>query len=493
MCLGRRRAVQAHAVALAVSAATAADQSALPLLRGSGGDRRGLSLELSSICEAPTLKYDRKEFIPAAFFDRSYFTFPRQGSLHSFMVGPRGEITMPTDATVGAEGTSSSPGSTSAVSLGTFSHYNHISPAATYANGDDDSRCETESKRREVEVYFIIDRTGATDFSFSYCQTMTCHFHFLIGVPEAHLVSHGYIQYPGPSKWAGLGPVYGRKPFLPEVPSYDVCPSLEILPNSFDLLEEKNVDASKSGYDHGILLCEMSVVTKTDPGSCQASVGKAKGDYPSIMARSDEHSAPFATTCDSRETVHEGGDHSVHTTCNTFAWDEETSSFQDVFHTEIIVTAVDDEAPSIQCPMIPVDMTTEDTFFHSSMMAEDNCGEVKVFCSRPIRGRCDDFSFDMFERPIISNSEVSELRLRRGTFCFMCVAADSSLSDEAGNPIFDEELSNGVLDENQNYLYKSSRGEWKSGQPSDPDSGFLYSSSRVSRVSEPCLVQVNVI
>ena len=157
--------------------------------------------------------------------------------------------------------------------------------------------------------------------------------------------------------------------------------------------------------------------------------------------------------------------------------------------------AVDAEPPKIHCPMIAVDMLADDTFSSLSIMSEDNCGPAKVFCSRPIRSRCNNLSVDMFERPTVSQDRVApeELGLRPGTYCFSCVAADSSLSDENGDPIYDEEIANGILDENSTYLYQDNDGNWKSGQPSDPGTGLLYSSSRISRVSSSCLVQVNVV
>ena len=140
-------------------------------------------------------------------------------------------------------------------------------------------------------------------------------------------------------------------------------------------------------------------------------------------------------------------------------------------------------------------MSPADAFSSLSIMSEDNCGPCKVFCSRQIRSKCDNLHVDMFERPKISQDLVApdQLGLRPGTYCFSCVAADSSLSDENGDPIYDEEIANSILDENLTYLYQDEDGYWKSGLPSDPKSGVLYISSRISRVSEPCLVQVNVI
>ena len=303
-------------------------------------------------------------------------------------------------------------------------------------------------------------------------------------------MSYGY--HPGPSKYLGLGP-FGRKPFLPQIENYDICPSVQSLPDSFLLQDQENMEASKSAVYYSLFQCTMDVVVPTDPGTCQATVSAEH--YPAIMTRSDEYSAPFATSCDLKETIQERGDHSTAAHCNTFAWDEDTSVFQDLFSTEISIAAVDVEPPKIHCPMIPVDMSPADTFSSLSVMSEDNCGSNKVFCSRPIRSKCDHLNVDMFKRPTISQDLVApdQLGLRPGTFCFQCVAADSSLSDENGDPIYDEEIANGILDEKKTYLYQDEDGYWKSGQPSDPETGLLYSASRISRVSEPCLVQVNVI
>ena len=480
----------------ALSSLVDADPAAtdLPLLRGTSAEssrrRRRMNgvLDLNSICEAPTVHHDRDEFIPAAFFDGSYFTFTHQGSSHSFLVGPRGEVEMPVNSDIDADAGSD----VTTVSLGTFSHYSHISPAATYANGDEDDTCPTDNKRRDLEVYFIIDRSGTTDISFHVCEPVPCHIHILVGVPEAHLLSYGY--HPGPSKYLGLGP-FGRKPFLPQIENYDICPSVQSLPDSFRLQDQETMEASKSAVYYSLFQCAMDVVVPTDPGTCQATA-KAE-DYPTIMTRSDEYSAPFATFCDLKETIQERGDHSTAAHCNTFAWDEDHSSFQDLFSTEISIAAVDVEPPKLYCPMIAVDMSQADTFSSLSIMAEDNCGpsKVKVFCSRPIRSKCDSVTVAMFERSTISQDHVApdHLGLRPGTYCFKCVAADSSLSDENGDPIYDEEIANGILDEKKTYLYQDEDGNWKSGQPSDPKSGLLYSASRISRVSEPCLVQVNVI
>ena len=499
MGFGRSRSVSSSltliaASVTALSSLVDADPAAtdLPLLRGTSAEnsrrRRRMNgvLDLNSICEAPTVHHDRDEFIPAAFFDGSYFTFTHQGSSHSFLVGPRGEVEMPVNSDIDADAGSD----VTTVSLGTFSHYSHISPAATYANGDEDDTCPTDNKRRDLEVYFIIDRSGNTDMSFHICQPVPCHFHILVGVPEAQLLSHGY--HPGPSEFLGLGP-FGRKPFLPQVEDYDICPSIEALPNSFLLQDQESMAVSQSAVYNSLFQCKMDVVVPTDPGVCEATVGKH--DYPTIMTRSDEYSAPFATSCDSKATVYERGDHSTAAICNTYAWDEDTSSFQDFVSTEVRVAAVDAEPPKIHCPMIAVDMLADDTFSSLSIMSEDNCGPAKVFCSRPIRSRCNNLSVDMFERPTISQDRVApeELGLRPGTYCFSCVAADSSLSDENGDPIYDEEIANGILDENSTYLYQDKDGNWKSGQPSDPGTGLLYSSSRISRISQACLVQVNVV
>ena len=499
MRLGRNQRSVPSSLALAIiattfcpssSAATTHRSSTLSLLRGSSGGEhhRELSggLDLSSICEAPTVHHDRDEFIPAAFFDGSYFTFTHQGSSHSFSVGPRGEVKIPIAGSADADNDSG----VTAVSLGVFSHYSHISPAAAYANGDEDGACPTENKRRDLEVYFIIDRSGNTDISFHVCQPVPCHFHILVGVPEAQLLSYGY--HPGPSEFLGLGP-FGRKPFLPQVEDYDICPSIEALPNSFLLQDQESMEVSQSAVYNSLFQCKMDVVVPTDPGICEATVGKH--DYPTIMTRSDEYSVPFATSCESKATVNERGDHSTAAICNTYAWDEDTSSFQDFVSTEVRVAAVDAEPPKIHCPMIAVDMLADDTFSSLSIMSEDNCGPAKVFCSRPIRSRCNNLSVDMFERPTISQDRVApeELGLRPGSYCFSCVAADSSLSDENGDPIYDEEIANGILDENSTYLYRDKDGNWKSGQPSDPGTGLLYSSSRISRVSRACLVQVNVV
>lgn len=474
-------AASATALSSLVDADAAAD---IPLLRGTSAEnskRRRLNgvLDLNSICEAPTVLHNSDDgFIPAAFFDGSYFTFTHRGSSHSFLVGPRGEVQMPVDA------------DKTTVSLGTFSHYNHISPAATYANGDEDDTCPTDNKRRDLEVYFIIDRSENTDISFHLCEPVPCHFHILVGVPEAQLFSFGY--HPGPTKILGLGP-FGRKPFLPQIDNYDICPSVLSLPNSFPLPDQESMEGGKSAVDYSLFQCAMDVVVPTEPGTCQATVSAE--DYPTIMTRSDEYSAPFATSCDPEETVHEPGDQSTAAHCNTFAWDKDTRSFQDVFSTEINVAAVDVEPPKIRCPMIAVDMSPADTFSSLSIMSEDNCGPSKVFCSRPIRSNCSRLNQGMFERPKISQDQVApeQLGLRPGTYCFSCVAADSSLNDENGDPIYDEEIANGLLDERKAYLYRDVNGNWKSGQPSDRETGLLYSGSRVSRVSEPCLVQVNVI
>lgn len=500
--LGRTRTVSSGLTLIAAACSVAtfcslavADQSTtstvLPLLRRGGHRRRLLNsgLDLSSICEAPTVHHDRGEFIPAAFFDGSYFTFAHQGSSHSFLVGPRGEVKMPIDTNADADSDGSSSAVTT-ISLGTFSHYSHISPAAAYANGDEDDICPTDNKRRDLEVYFIIDRSGSTDISFYICEPVPCHFHILVGVSEAQLLSYGY--HPGPSKFLGLG-VNGRKPFLAQVEDYDICPSVKSLPDSFLLQDRENVEVSKSSVYYSLFQCAMDVVVPTDPGTCQATVSAE--DYPTIMTRSDEYSAPFATSCDSIETVHERGDQSTAAHCNTFAWDKDTSSFQDVFRHDVNVATVDTEPPKLYCPMIAVDMSPADTFSSLSIMSEDNCGKSKVFCSRPVRSKCDHLNVDVFERPIISQDQVApdQLGLRPGTYCFSCVAADSSLSDVNGDPIYDEQIADGILNENHVYLYQDKDGNWKSGQPSDPESGLLYISSRISRVSEPCLVQVNVI
>lgn len=494
MSFGRSRSVSSSLTLIAATVtAFSSVVDAGSLLRGTSaesGRRRRLNgaLDLTSICEAPTVHHDRDEFIPAAFFDGSYFTFNHQGSSHSFLVGPRGEVQMPVDTAADSDGSSSA---VTTISLGTFSHYSRISPAATYANGDEDDTCPTDNKRRDLEVYFIIDRSGNADISFHVCEPVLCHFHILVGVPEARLLSYGY--HPGPSKFLGLG-VNGRKPFLAQVQDYDICPSVQSLPDSFLLQDQENVKASKSSVYYSLFQCEMDVVVPTDPGTCQATVS-AEEDYPTIMTRSDEYSAPFSTSCDSKETVHERGDQSTAAHCNTFAWDEDTYSFQDVFRHDVNVAAVDAEPPELYCPMTAVDMSPADTFSSLNIMSEDNCGKSKVFCSRPIRSKCDHLNVDVFERPIISQDQVApdQLGLRPGTYCFSCVAADSSLSDENGDPIYDEEIADGILNENRVYLYQDKDGKWKSGQPSDPESGLLYISSRISRVSEPCLVQVNAI
>ena len=332
MGFGRSRSVSSSltliaACLTALSSLVDADAAAadLPLLRGTSAEnsrrRRRLNgaLDLSSICEAPTVRHDRDEFISATFFDGSYFTFTHQGSSHSFLVGPRGEVEMPvnsdTDADAGSDVTT--------VSLGTFSHYSHISPAATYTNGDEDDTCPTDNKRRDLEVYFIIDRSGTTDISFHVCEPVPCHFHVLVGVSEAQLLSYGY--HPGPSKYLGLGP-FGRKPFLPQIENYDICPSVQTLPDSFLLQDQENMEGSKSAVYYSLFQCAMDVVVPTDPGLCEASV--EKDDYPNIMTRSDEYSAPFATSCHLKETIQERGDQSTAAHCNTFAWDEDTSSIR---------------------------------------------------------------------------------------------------------------------------------------------------------------------
>ena len=235
--------------------------------------------------------------------------------------------------------------------------------------------------------------------------------------------------------------------------------------------------------------CAMDVVFNTDPGTCSVR----PGDYPIIMKRSYEYSAPFATSCEnyqSEEAAYVSGDHFRHTACDTFAYDEETGSFKDVFKTKIYGVVVDNEAPSILCPMIPVDITPGYAFSPASISAEDNCGVSKVFCSHPIRSSCDRLSFDMFVPPRIGQDydPPEEIGLRTGTYCFMCLAADSNTKGADGRFIYDTQ--NSLLKEDKEYLYRDGDGKWASGVPSD--NFQLYSSSRISRVSKPCLVQVNV-
>ena len=298
-------------------------ESALPLLRGS---RRELvpGLDLSSICEAPTLYHDIDEFVPAAFFDGAFFSL---NLTHSFLIGPRGDIT--------ASGPGFPP-NPPAQTLGKFSHYSHISPAAMYGNGDTDDTCHARDKRKSVEVFFVVDRSGSTtEISYSFCEPVACHFHIIIGVPEMRLSSFGYD--PKTSKFLGVNPKHGRAPFLPQVKDYALCTAIESFPDSF-LLDDQLIKDPAVSEDP--FQCAMDVVLHTDPGTCSVR----KGDYPIIMTRSDEYSSPFATSCEnyqSEGTAYESGDHFRHTACNTFAYDDETGSSQDVFKTKINGVVVD--------------------------------------------------------------------------------------------------------------------------------------------------------
>jgi len=451
-------------------------ESDLPLLRGG---RRELvpGLDLSSICEAPTLYHAIGEFVPAAFFDGAHFSFDHESLSHSFLIGPRGDIT--------ASGPGFPPNPPTQT-LGSFSHYSHISPAATYVNGDKDDTCHARDKRKSAEIFFVVDRSGSTtEISYSFCEPVACHFHIIIGVPEMRLSSFGYD--PKTNKFLGVNPKHGRAPFLPQVEDYALCAAIESFPDSFLLDDQHTTDPAVGDNP---FQCAMDVVLHTDPGSCSVR----KGDYPIIMTRSDEYSSPFATSCEnyqSEGTAYESGDHFRHTACNTFAYDDETGSSQDVFKTKINGVVVDNEAPSILCPMTDVDMTTGYAFSPASISAEDNCGEAKVFCSRPIRSSCDRLNLDMFEPPRIGQDyePPDEIGLRTGTYCFMCLAADSSTKGADGRFIYDTQSS--ILDEDKEYLYRDGDGKWASGIPSDTSQ--LYSFSRISRVSKPCLVQVNVV
>lgn len=275
--------------------------------------------------------------------------------------------------------------------------------------------------------------------------------------------------------------------FLPQVQDYALCAAIESFPDTFLLLDDQLTKDPAVGEDP--FQCTMDVVLNTDPGTCSV----AKGDYPTIMTRSDEYSAPFATSCEnyqSEGTAYESGDNFRHTACDTFAYDDDTGSFQDVFQTKVNAVILDNEAPSILCPMISVDMTTGYAFSPASISAEDNCGASKVFCSRPVRSSCGRLNFDMFENIKIQEDyePPEEIGLRVGTYCFMCLAADSSTKGADGRFIYDTQSS--ILEEDKEYLYRDGDGKWKSGIPSD--NLPLHSSSRISRLSNPCLVQVNV-